>query len=198
MNRESEGVPEQAVFPEEGEKLQVLLFRLDQEIYALEISCIHEVLEYSKVTKVPRTPDFMLGVINLRGRVVPVVDLRRQFEMTISEVTVDTCNIIIDVSLDGEDISVGILADDVREVVEIDKNHLRPPPSFGSTMDIGFIKGISQVNDDFVIVLDIAEIFSSAHHFDIANQLSGLKQSLASDESLKAGEPEIDLPDNQE
>lgn len=184
-----------AMMAEEGEKLQVLLFRLDQEIYAIEISCIHEVLEYSKVTKVPRTPDFMLGVINLRGKVVPVVDLRRQFDMTLSDVTVETCNIIIDVTIDNEEISVGILADDVREVVEIDKGGLKPPPSFGSTMDISFIKGIASVNEDFVIVLDITEIFSRSQHFDMTSQLTGLKEmaSLAEEQTAAAsdqGEPE--------
>ncbi len=176
------------------DKLQVLLFRLDDEIYALEISCIHEVLEFSKVTKVPRTPDYMLGVINLRGRVVPIIDLRRQFDMNIAEITVDTCNIIIDVTLDNEEIAIGILADDVREVIDIDAGQLKPAPKFGSTMDTGFIKGIANVGEDFVIVLDIAKIFESSQDFELAEQISGLAGLVPNsehDESI-----DLDMEDN--
>ena len=95
---------------------QYLTFNLDEEIFALEISRIHEVLEFTSVTPVPRTPSFMRGVINLRGNVVPVVDLKRQFGMAETEMSVSACVIIIEMKVDGEQTILGALADSVQEV----------------------------------------------------------------------------------
>lgn len=141
--------------------IQVLTFLLDNEIYGTDISQIQEVLEYRKITPVPRTPDFMLGVINLRGRVVPVVDLRQQFEMNVSDVTVNTCIVIVDVMVDGENTPLGILADAVKEVIELDKEQITPAPRIGTRIDTRFIQGMGKHEEEFIIILDLPKVFSS-------------------------------------
>ena len=99
---------------------QYLTFRLDEEVFALEISQVREVLDYTQITRVPRMPQFMRGVINLRGSVVPVVDLRLKFGMAATERTVNTCIIIAEVLLGGERTLLGALADSVQEVIDLE------------------------------------------------------------------------------
>ena len=152
------------------EPMQYLTFRLDGEAFATGITRIREVLEYTHVTKVPRMPDYMLGVINLRGNVVPVVDLRKQFDMTIAEVTVDTCIIIIEVNVDGNATVLGALADSVQEVIELKAEQLEPAPSLGTRVDNRFIRAMGKLDERFVIVLDMDRVFS-------AEQLEGLVEN---------------------
>src|SRR5512140_2425288 len=102
------------------ESSQYLTFKLDQELYAVDIAKVREVLEVTSVTKVPRTPDFMRGVINLRGNVVPVVDMRLKLGLTQTERTVNTCVVIAEVEVDGESTVLGALTDSVQEVIELD------------------------------------------------------------------------------
>jgi purine-binding chemotaxis protein CheW len=139
---------------------QYLTFKLEDEVYALEITQIREVLDNTKITKVPKTPDFMKGVINLRGGVVPVVDMRLKFGLTATEFTVDTCIIIAEITVDNEETLIGALADQVREVLEIDPSQIEPPPRIGTRMDTDFIKGMGKHNDEFIIILDIVKVFS--------------------------------------
>ncbi|MCB1831098.1 MAG: chemotaxis protein CheW [Chromatiaceae bacterium] len=142
------------------EPLQLLTFLLDREVYGTDISQIQEVLEYRKVTPVPRTPDFMLGVINLRGNVVPVVDLRRQFGMHVSATNVDTCIIIVDVLVDGEKTAMGILADAVKEVISLGPGEVSPPPRIGSRIDTRFISGMGKHDEEFIVILNLPRVFS--------------------------------------
>ncbi len=142
------------------ETSQYLTFKLDQEIYALDITQVREVLDFSEITKVPRMPDFMRGVINLRGGVVPVVDLRLKFGMTRTEKTVDTCVIIIDLAIEGETTLLGALADSVQEVMTMEPDQISPPPRIGTRLDTEFIKGMGKKNDEFVIIVDIDKVFS--------------------------------------
>lgn len=140
---------------------QLLTFTLDDEHFATNISQVQEVLEYTDVTKVPRTPEFMRGVINLRGNVVPVIDLRLQFGMGATEPTIDTCIIIVEVLIDGETTVLGILADSVQEVVELDENQMEPPPRLGNRIDTHFIEAMGKCNEQFLIILDMQRVFSS-------------------------------------
>jgi purine-binding chemotaxis protein CheW len=146
---------------EAREPVQLLTFLLDGEVYGTDIAQIQEVLEYRRVTPVPRTPDFMLGVINLRGNVVPVVDLRCQFDMRQSETTVDTCIVIVDVNIDGEKTPMGILADAVKEVIELGPAEISAPPRIGSRIDTRFISGMGKHAEEFIVILNLPEIFSS-------------------------------------
>src|SRR5512145_2575835 len=103
-----------------SETAQYLTFKLDDETFALDISKVREVLDFTTVTRVPRTPEFMRGVINLRGSVVPVVDLRLKFGMTRTENGLSTCIIITEVTVDGDTTILGCLADSVQEVLDLD------------------------------------------------------------------------------
>jgi purine-binding chemotaxis protein CheW len=142
------------------EVTQFLTFRLDDEIFALDITKVREVLDYTIVTKVPRTPDFMRGVINLRGSVVPVVDLRLKFGMSATESGVNTCIIITEVQVDNETVILGALADAVQEVLDLDASSIAPPPRIGTKLRTEFIKGMGKQNDRFLIILDIDKVFS--------------------------------------
>ena len=110
------------------ETMQYLTFRLAEEIFALDIAQVREVLDYTQITRVPRMPDFMRGVINLRGSVVPVMDLRLKFGMDGTQRTVNTCIIIAEVVLDGERSVLGALADSVQEVIDLEVSQIEPPP----------------------------------------------------------------------
>ena len=139
---------------------QYLTFILDEEVFALDISKVREVLDFTTVARVPRTPEFMLGVINLRGSVVPVVDMRIKFGMTGSERSVNTCIIIVEIEIDGETTILGALVDSVQEVMDLDPDQIEPPPRIGTRLDIRFIKGMGKRDSDFIIILDIDEVFS--------------------------------------
>jgi purine-binding chemotaxis protein CheW len=140
---------------------QYLTFKLDEEVFALDISKVREVLDYTNITKVPRTPEFMRGVINLRGSVVPVVDLRLKLGMTQTEKTVNTCIIITEVTVDDETVVLGVLADSVQEVVDLEPGQIEPAPKIGTKLRTDFIKGMGKQNENFIIILDIDQVFSA-------------------------------------
>ncbi|MGE0086023.1 MAG: chemotaxis protein CheW [Desulfococcaceae bacterium] len=146
---------------EETAASQYLTFRLEEEIFALDVAQVREVLDMSTITKVPGTPDFMRGVINVRGSVVPVMDLRVKFGMSRTENSVDTRIIVMEISLDGEMIVLGTLADSVNEVIDLEAGQIEPPPSIGMRWRTEFIRGIGKRNDKFIILLDIDRVFSS-------------------------------------
>lgn len=143
------------------ETVQYLTFKLADETFALDVSKVREILEFSAITKVPQTPKFMRGVINLRGSVVPVIDLRLNFGMACTEQTVDTCIIVVEVELDGESIILGALADSVEEVMEMEPDQIEPAPHIGTKLNTDFIKGMGKLDNEFVIILDIDKVFSS-------------------------------------
>ncbi len=144
-----------------AETTQYLTFKLDDEVFALDITKVREVLDFTTVTKVPRTPEFMRGVINLRGSVVPVVDLRLKFGMTKTEKTVNTCIIIVEVVVDSETTILGALADSVQEVMDLEPDHIEPAPKIGTRLNTEFIKGMGKRDNNFIIILDIDRVFST-------------------------------------
>ncbi|MEW6067600.1 MAG: chemotaxis protein CheW [Nitrospirota bacterium] len=155
---------------------QYLTFKLAEEVFAIQISKVREVLEYTPMTKVPRTPDFMRGVINLRGNVVPVIDLRLKFGMPPTERTINTCIIIMEVAVNDETLVIGALADSVQEVVEIDPEKIEPAPRIGTNLNIEFLEGMGKRDDDFVMILDIDEVFSG-EEVAIVQKSSGENQT---------------------
>jgi purine-binding chemotaxis protein CheW len=142
------------------ETMQYLTFKLEDEVFALDITKVREVLDFTTITKVPRTPEFMRGVINLRGSVVPVVDLRLKFGMGRTEKTVSTCCIIVEVSVDKETTILGALADSVQEVMELGPETIEPPPKIGTRLNTEFITGMGKQDGNFIIILDIDKVFS--------------------------------------
>ena len=147
---------------------QYLTFTLDGELYAVAVHSVKEVLEYTRITKVPRTLDFMKGVINLRGSVVPVIDLRTKFGMADVEKTIATSIIVLEVTIGGETVVVGTIADAVQEVINLDPQDIEPPPRIGTSIDTQFISGIGKQDERFIIVLAIDRIFSEAEIVEVA------------------------------
>jgi purine-binding chemotaxis protein CheW len=139
---------------------QFLTFKLDQELFAMEVSKVREVLEFNKITKVPRTPSYMRGVINLRGNVVPVVDLRLKLGLEPTQVTVDTCVVISEIAVDGECTVLGTLVDSVQEVINLEASHVAPPPRLGKQVDSTAIRAMGKRDDQFIMILDLDRIFS--------------------------------------
>ena len=146
---------------EMNETTQYLTFRLEDEIFALGISQVREVLDYANITRIPEMPDFMLGVINLRGSVVPVVDMRLKFGMPRTERKVDTCIIIVEIEIGGEPTIMGALADSVQEVIDLDPEQIEQPPKIGTRLKGKYIKGIGKRDGQFIIILDITRVFSA-------------------------------------
>jgi purine-binding chemotaxis protein CheW len=140
---------------------QYLTFRLGEEVFALGVSNVREILEFTTVTRVPKTPEFMRGVINLRGSVVPVLDMRLKFGLTRTEKTVDTCIIVVEVSFEGENTIIGALVDSVQEVFDLEADQIEPAPKIGTQLRTEFIKGMGKRDDHFIILLDIDKVFSS-------------------------------------
>ncbi len=142
------------------ETTQYLTFTLDEEVFAVDISKVREVLDFTTVTKVPQTPDFMRGVINLRGGVVPVVDMRIKFGMPTAEETVDTCIVIVEIEMDGDTTILGALADSVQEVLDLEADQIEPAPKIGTRLNTEFIRGMGKRGEEFIIILDINKVFS--------------------------------------
>ncbi|HCU38751.1 MAG TPA: chemotaxis protein CheW [Armatimonadetes bacterium] len=138
-----------------------LSFRLGNEDFAAEIAKVKEVLEYPVITKVPRMPGYVCGVTNLRGSVVPVVDMRLKFGMSQIERTVDTCVIILEVSMGEETLTIGCLVDSVREVFEMDASRIEPPPRMGTCINADFLKGMGALDEGFLMILDIDKVLSA-------------------------------------
>ena len=139
---------------------QYLTFILGDEVFALDIATVREVLELTTITKIPRTPEFMRGVINLRGHAVPVVDMRVKFGMARADDTVNTCIIIVEVIVENEAVVMGAVADSVREVFEMRPDEIDQPPKMGTSIDAAFIKGMGRQDESFIIILDINKVFS--------------------------------------
>ncbi|MGE3550753.1 MAG: chemotaxis protein CheW [Geobacter sp.] len=142
------------------ETVQYLTFKLADEVFALDVAKVREILEITTITKIPQTPEFMRGVINLRGSVVPVIDMRLKFGMSATEQTINTCIIVVEVTLEGDTTVLGALADSVQEVVEMEPEHIEPAPHIGTRLNTNFIKGMGKHEGEFVMILDIDKVFS--------------------------------------
>lgn len=138
---------------------KLLTFSLGSEGYGLSILKVKEIIGMMHITPVPRTPNFVKGVINLRGKIIPVVDLRTKFNMEEKPYNERTCIIVVEVSLNNTQRLLGVVVDMVSEVVSIESNEIEPPPQYGTKLDHNFILGIGKIKDRVVIIIDIDEIF---------------------------------------
>ncbi len=143
------------------EARQYLTFRLGNEIFSIDVAKVREVLDFTTITEIPRMPSFMSGVINLRGSVVPVVDLRLCFQMSKTKRTRNTCIIVVEVMIENEAIVLGALADSVEEVIDLEPDQIEPPPRIGSHIRTDFIKGMGKTDSQFLMILDIDRVFSA-------------------------------------
>jgi purine-binding chemotaxis protein CheW len=141
---------------------QYLTFKLSDEIFALDVAEVREILDFTSVTKVPMTPSFMRGVINLRGSVVPVMDLRLKFGMSETEKTVNSCIIVVEINMEGGPLVIGVLADAVQEVVDMEPEQIEPAPRIGTNLNLAFILGMGKHNGTFMMILNTDRIFTSS------------------------------------
>jgi purine-binding chemotaxis protein CheW len=138
-----------------------LSFKLGDEEFAAHASKVLNILEMTNITVVPKAPAYMKGVINLRGTVLPVIDTRVKFGMSPTVYTSNTCIIVLDIIMDNESVHVGALVDGVQAVLEIERNKIMPAPSIGSKYRSEFIEGVANIEDKFVMILDMDAIFST-------------------------------------
>jgi len=156
-----------------GEDNQYLTFALAGEMFAVGILNVKEIIEYGNLTAIPMMPGYVRGVINLRGAVVPVVDLAVRFGGHESQVQKRTCNVIVEVRQDDMRHDLGIMVDAVSEVLEIQARDIEPPPSFGAKIRADFIAGMGKVNGKFVIILDIQRVLSVDEMASLASVARG-------------------------
>ena len=160
-----------------GQAGQYLTFVLGGESYAIGIMAIKEIIEYSSLTEVPMMPTYVRGVINLRGAVVPVLDLPVRFGKAASAVTKRTCIVIIEVALGSERHTLGLVVDAVNTVLEIPPGDIEPPPAFGASIRTEFIRGMVKVNSKFVILVDIDHVLAA----DEVQALTDIQDPLLAD-----------------
>jgi purine-binding chemotaxis protein CheW len=143
------------------ETSQYITFKLGDELFAINVSQVREVLEVSQITRVPSAPDYMRGVVNVRGKAIPVVDLRRKFGLAPVADTVHTRIVVMELEIDGEPTVIGGMADSVHEVIELEPSQINPPPRIAMRWRTELIKGMGRRGDEFTIILDIDAVFSS-------------------------------------
>lgn len=134
-----------------------LTFVVDKEVYGLEILKVREIVAMMHISKVPLVPNYVKGVINLRGKVIPVIDIRLKFNMEDIEYNEHTTIIIVDI----EDVSIGFIVDQTSEVLKIDKDNLMPPPKFGTAIDTSFLKSMAKTKNNITMIVDLEKLFSS-------------------------------------
>jgi len=138
-----------------------LTFMVGGENFAVNVNKVLNILEISKITKVPQAPDYMLGVINLRGMVLPVIDGRIKFGMPISEITQNSFIIVMEVIIDGKIVQLGTLVDSVKEVIQVDSQKILPAPNIGSQFKTDFITGVINISEEFIMILEVDKAFST-------------------------------------
>jgi purine-binding chemotaxis protein CheW len=146
-----------------------LTFRLVDEEYGLEILKVREIIGMMAITSLPRTPSFVRGVINLRGKVIPVIDLRNKFELEATADTSETCIIVVDVTAAIGTVQIGILVDAVSEVLDIPGHDIEEPPRFGTSVDTAFILGMAKSKGAVKILLNIEKVLSTAELDSVAD-----------------------------
>ena len=144
------------------ETAQYITFKLGDELFAINVAQVREVLELPQITKVPTAPDYMRGVVNVRGKAIPVVDLRLKFGLPSTPDTVNSRIVVLELELDGETTVVGGIADSVHEVIELEAGQINPPPRIAMRWRTELIQGMGKRGDEFIIILDINRVFASA------------------------------------
>ncbi|MEC9408419.1 MAG: chemotaxis protein CheW [Abyssibacter sp.] len=153
---------------EQTQAKQVLSFQLGNEAYGIAIDSVREVLEYTSITRIPKTPEFMRGVINIRGSVVPVIDLRLEFGMPSAEPTIATSIIITEVQCEERISLIGVLVDSVQQVLDLPVESLADAPPMGNRIRTDFIAHVARVDEQFLIVLDMNSVLSKEQLQDVA------------------------------
>lgn len=169
--------------PESQQTTQYLSFTLDDEIFAVDVARVREILEFRGTTRIPQVPEYLRGVINLRGSVVPVVDLRLLFGLSATQSTINTCVIVLEINVENETVIAGALADSVREVLELEPAEIEAAPRLGTRLNTDFIKGMGKRNDQFLMLLDIDRVFGDEAVGVIRQTGSGSQRTMELDQA---------------
>jgi purine-binding chemotaxis protein CheW len=137
-----------------------LSFRIGTELFGASVKNVISILEMTKITRVPKAPDYMKGVINLRGSVLPVLDTRIKLGIENTEYTNDTCILVLELNIKNESVNMGAIVDSVQEVLEIDQNEIQPSPSLGTNYNSEIINGMTKQGDNFIMLMDINKLFT--------------------------------------
>lgn len=146
-----------------------LSFQLGEETFATDVGKVLEILELCPITKVPRAPEYMRGVINLRGKVLPVLDTRIKFGLGQTQDDVNTCIIVLNIQMEETNLQLGALVDSVDEVIKLGAGDIEPPPSLGHNFNPEYLHGMVRKEDTFVMILDVDKVFST-HELDQVSQ----------------------------
>lgn len=160
-----------------------LSFRLGIEVFAINVLKVINILEMCQITKIPKAPEFMKGVINFRGTVLPVIDLRTKFGLPRENETIDTSIIVLSIDEKGETILVGTLVDAVKEVLELKIDEITASPTIGTKYNSGFIEGMWRTGEKFIMILDIDKVFSTEEVTDLSEQI--IENNIAKTEETK-------------
>jgi purine-binding chemotaxis protein CheW len=188
-----------AMTKESLEQKQYLTFLLANEECAISILKVKEIIEYVPVTTVPNAPKWARGVINLRGSVVPVVDLTAKFGMVQKPVTKTTCIVIVETQFEGQDVTIGVLADAVSQVLELSAEDIRPVPDFGTQVKMDYLVGMAQLGRKFALLLDVDKVLTTEELHDLS-QVSAYAENAATEESTgwKPPMPVLETGETQE
>lgn len=159
-----------------------LSFMLGEEIFASNVSKVLNILELVRITEIPQSPPYIKGVMNLRGEVLPVIDTRIKFGMSPTVLGKDTCILVMEIDMDGNELKVGALVDNVVEVMEIPESELLPSPTIGENYKIDFLDSMAKYKDQFIMILDVDKVLTSSEIIDIkssSEQLAELEESEA-------------------
>ena len=137
-----------------------LTFKMDDELFGVDVKKVIEILEVPSITKIPLAPEYMAGIINLRGKVLPLIDTKVKFGLSPIEFKVDTCIIVIEIEVEGEVLQIGTLVDAVLEVLEISGSDIQPSPSIEAKYKLEFIRGMIRKDEEFIMLLNLDEVFS--------------------------------------
>ena len=166
---------------------QYLTFMIGAEEYAVSLLKVKEIIEYDTITEVPKTPEWVRGVINLRGSVVPVIDLAVKFRQSPSVEGKLTCIVITEVECEGEATVMGVMADSVRQVIDLKPQEIEEPPSFGTRVKVDYLLGMARAGKKFCLILDTEKVLST-------DELLELPDSVAEPENLEPGDVSEEVP----
>jgi len=173
-----------------GEIKSYLTFHLGDEIFACHVNKLLHILEIPEITDVPGSPNYMNGMIDLRGNVLPVIDAKIKLGMTPIEFTKNTCIVVMDITIDDDSLLVGVLVDSVAEVLEFDDDKILPPPNLGSKYKSEYIEGIVKKDKHFIMILDIDTVFS-LDDIDFLKETSEIEEDEGNKEEEEEAKPEV-------
>lgn len=156
----------------EDQEQKFLMFLLNQEYYGIPILKVNEIIGLMNITPIPHTPDYMKGIINLRGKIIPVMDLRVKFSMSEHKYDEQTCIIIVEIPIQGQNNFIGIIVDKVAEVVSINSLNIELPPQYGQENENNFLTGVGKVKDKVIMLLEIEAIINSQEMAGFAKEIS--------------------------